>query len=80
MPLAAAHVTSAGLFTTTGALKSTVELTVAEGAAACTVSTIWSIVNVSCASSRMFRIVHVQLYGSPTFVGLVHPFVNPIPC
>src|SRR6516164_4939615 len=65
----------------TGALSSTVLLVWSPtGAAACTTSTIWLIVSVSCASSRTFLIVYVQVYGSPTFVGLAHPFVNPIPC
>ena len=47
--------------------------------AECTVSTRPLIVNVSCASSTMFRTEYVHEYGAPICVGLSQPFVNVIP-
>src|SRR5262249_42031647 len=43
----------------------------------------WSLrpftVSVSCAVSATFRIWYEQLYGDPTFTGLLQPFENAIP-
>src|SRR5262245_7863800 len=48
--------------------------------AVCTVSERLTTVSVSCASSVTLRTENEQVYGTPTAVGLVHPFVNEIPC
>jgi hypothetical protein len=44
-----------------------------------TTSLISVIVSVSEASSRTFEIVNEHVYGEPTVVGLVQPFVKPMP-
>src|SRR5439155_8139709 len=48
--------------------------------AACTTSVRLLIVSVSCAWSSTLRTVYEQLYGLPTWTGLMQPFVKPMPC
>src|SRR5580765_1973557 len=78
LPIAAAHVEPLAVVICTDPSKLLPAPT--SPPAECTTSIKPLTVNVSCASSRMFRTVNEHAYGFPIFVGLVHPFVKLIPC